>query len=291
MSKNGVSNLCDHSDTTPVQRACTSSNDVSRDGVLLLIQGLRHIASSCKFEGEVGRRRTRLEADMSVLTKRRRDFLDILLTARDEHGIGLTDREVRDEVDTFLFEGHDTTASSLSWAIYSLSKNPEEQEKVYEEVKRVLGDRTDVDWSDIKEFSQLTLFLKESMRMFSPVPSVGRITTKEIDLDGLKVPANMEIYVLIYALNHRQDIWGDPERFRPDRFSNDAEKDPYSYVPFSAGPRNCVGQHFALDEQKVALAKLLQRFKVLPDPDHQPEIDLDLVLRSTNGIRIKLQRR
>ncbi|XP_060070997.1 cytochrome P450 4F4-like [Ylistrum balloti] len=242
-------------------------------------------------EKVIQERKQVLDTDMSVLTKRRRDFLDILLTARDEHGVGLTDREVRDEVDTFLFEGHDTTASSLSWAIYSLSKNPEEQEKVYEEVKRVLGDRTDVDWSDIKEFSQLTLFLKESMRMFSPVPSVGRITTKEIDLDGLKIPANIEVYVLIHSLNNRQDIWGDPETFRPDRFLTEPEKDPYSYVPFSAGPRNCIGQHFALDEQKVALAKLLQRFKVLPEPDHKPEVDLDLVLRPTNGIRIKLQRR
>ncbi|XP_033748162.1 cytochrome P450 4F4-like isoform X2 [Pecten maximus] len=156
-------------------------------------------------------RKQALAADPSLITRRRRDFLDILLTARDENGTGLTDREIRDEVDTFLFEGHDTTASSLSWAIYSLSKNPEEQQKVYEEVTKVLGNRTQVEWSEIKEFTRLTLFLKESMRMFSPVPSVGRITTKELDLDGLKVPANIEIYVLIHALNKREDIWGDPE--------------------------------------------------------------------------------
>ncbi|XP_069135494.1 cytochrome P450 4A25-like [Argopecten irradians] len=242
-------------------------------------------------ERVIKERKLSLAADTTVLTKRRRDFLDILLTARDENGQGLTDREVRDEVDTFLFEGHDTTASSLSWAIYSLSKNQEEQQKVYEEVRKVLGDKTEVEWSDIKEFSRLTLFLKESMRMFSPVPSVGRITTKEIDLDGLKVPANMEIYVLIHALNKREDIWGDPENFRPDRFVNDPEKDPYSYVPFSAGPRNCIGQHFALDEQKVALAKLVQRYKVLPDTEQEPEVELDLVLRSSNGMHIKLEKR
>ncbi|XP_033748160.1 cytochrome P450 4F4-like [Pecten maximus] len=242
-------------------------------------------------ERVIEERKRTLAADTSLITKRRRDFLDILLTARDENGTGLTDREVRDEVDTFLFEGHDTTASSLSWAIYSLSKNQDEQRRVYEEVTKVLGDRTQVDWSDIKEFSRLTLFLKESMRMFSPVPSVGRLTTQEVDLDGLKVPANMEIYVLINALNNRTDVWGDPKTFRPDRFLEEPEKDPYSYVPFSAGPRNCIGQHFALDEQKVALAKLVQRFKVLPDPNYEPELDPDLVMRSKNGIDIKLENR
>ncbi|OWF56653.1 Cytochrome P450 4F4 [Mizuhopecten yessoensis] len=242
-------------------------------------------------EKVIKERKQALAADTSVMSKRRLDFLDILLIARDEQGVGLTDREVRDEVDTFLFEGHDTTASSLSWAIYSLSKNPEEQQKVYEEVTKVLGDRTHVEWSKIKELSCLTLVLKESMRMFSPVPSVGRITTQEVDLDGFKIPANIEIYVLIQALNNREDLWGDPKIFRPDRFVVEPEKDPYSYVPFSAGPRNCIGQHFALDEQKVALAKLVQRFKVLPDPDYEPELDLDLVLRSQNGIRIKLEKR
>ncbi|XP_021343398.1 cytochrome P450 4F4-like [Mizuhopecten yessoensis] len=242
-------------------------------------------------EKVIKERKQALAADKSVITKRRLDFLDILLTARDEQGEGLTDREVRDEVDTFLFEGHDTTASSLSWAIYSLSKNLKEQQKVYEEVTKVLGDRTQVEWSDIKELSRLALFLKESMRMYSPVPSVGRITTEEIDLDGLKVPANMQIYVLIHALNNREDIWGDPETFRPDRFIDEPEKDPYSYVPFSAGSRNCIGQHFALDEQKVALAKLVQRFKVLPDPNHEPELVFELVMRSNNGIRIKLEKR
>ncbi|OWF56652.1 Leukotriene-B(4) omega-hydroxylase 1 [Mizuhopecten yessoensis] len=245
-----------------------------------------------EFDEKVIRdRRTSLESKPLASDKHRLDFLDILLTARDEQGVGLTDREVRDEVDTFLFEGHDTTASSLSWAIYSLSKNLKEQQKVYEEVTKVLGDRTQVEWSDIKELSRLALFLKESMRMYSPVPSVGRITTEEIDLDGLKVPANMQIYVLIHALNNREDIWGDPETFRPDRFIDEPEKDPYSYVPFSAGSRNCIGQHFALDEQKVALAKLVQRFKVLPDPNHEPELVFELVMRSNNGIRIKLEKR
>ncbi|XP_069136025.1 cytochrome P450 4A2-like [Argopecten irradians] len=242
-------------------------------------------------ERVINERKQALLNDTSTLTKRRRDFLDILLTARDENGQGLTDREVRDEVDTFLFEGHDTTASSLSWAIHALSKNLDEQQKVYEEVKIVLGNRTEVTWSDTKEFSRLTLFLKESMRMSSPVSSVGRITTQELDFDGLKIPANMEVYVLIHALNNRTDIWGDPKVFRPDRFLEEPEKDPYSYVPFSAGTRNCIGQHFALDEQKVALAKLVQRFKVLPDPDHEPEPNPDLVMRSNNGIRIKLEKR
>ncbi|XP_069136016.1 cytochrome P450 4A24-like isoform X1 [Argopecten irradians] len=242
-------------------------------------------------EKVIRERRGILEKDPSVLKKRHRDFLDILMTARDEHGIGLTDREIRDEVDTFLFEGHDTTSSAISWEMYFLSQHQEEQQKVYEEVKRVLGDRQNVEWSDIQEFSRLSLFMKESMRMRAPVPGIGRVTTREMEIDGVKLPVNTEVNILIHVLNSNKAYWANPEEFRPDRFADDKNRDPYDYVPFSAGPRNCIGQHFALDEQKVALAKLVQRFRILPDPDHVPIPNKEIVTRSKNGIYIKLEKR
>ncbi|XP_021345688.1 cytochrome P450 4A2-like [Mizuhopecten yessoensis] len=244
------------------------------------------------FDEKVIRERKKLlTADPSVLKKRHLDFLDILLTAKDEQGIGLTDREIRDEVDTFLFEGHDTTASAISWQIYMLAKHPEEQQKVYDEVKRVLGDRQDVEWSDIQEFTRMSLFIKESLRMYSPVPGIARVTTRDMDLDGVKIPINTEVNILIHVLNHLEESWTKPEEFRPDRFAEDSVRDPYGYVPFSAGPRNCIGQHFALDEQKVALAKLVQRFRVLPDLNNVPIPNKEVVTRAKNGIYIKLEKR
>ncbi|XP_033747108.1 taurochenodeoxycholic 6 alpha-hydroxylase-like [Pecten maximus] len=242
-------------------------------------------------EKVIRERRKLLDSDPSVLKKRHLDFLDILLTAQDDQGIGLTDREIRDEVDTFLFAGHDTIASAISWEIYSLAQNPEEQEKVYKDVKRVLGDRQNVEWSDIQEFSRLSLFIKEAMRMYSPVSGIGRVTTRDMEIDGVKLPVNTEINILIHVLNHNKETWNKPEEFRPDRFAENKERDPYEYVPFSAGPRNCIGQHFALDEQKVALAKLVQRFRILPDPNNVAVPKKNIVTRSESGIYIKLEKR
>ncbi|XP_033747106.1 uncharacterized protein LOC117332331 [Pecten maximus] len=210
-------------------------------------------------ENIINERRKLLAADPSILKKRRLDFLDIMLTAKDEKGTGLTDREIRDEVDTFIFEGQETPNSAVSWAIYALAKYPEEQQKVYEEVRRVLGDRQTVEWNDIKEFNRLSLFIKETLRMFPPVPFIVRCTTNEMEIDGVTIPTNTEINVMIYVMNHLADVWDQPMEFRPDRFAGESDRDPYSYVPFAAGPRNCIGQHFALSEVKVMLARLVQR--------------------------------
>lgn len=106
------------------------------------------------------------------------DFLDILLLAKDENGKGLTDREIRDEVDTFLFEGHDTTASGISWALYNLAAHPEYQEKCRNEVKEVLGNRDNVEYSDIGKLNYLGMFIKESLRMYPPVYVVSRKLSK-----------------------------------------------------------------------------------------------------------------
>ncbi|XP_060071024.1 cytochrome P450 4A25-like [Ylistrum balloti] len=252
----------------------------------------KHVKYIHDFDEKViNARRKSLESDPSILKKRHLDFLDILLTARDEQGVGLTDREIRDEVDTFLFEGHDTTASAISWGIYSLAKHQEEQQKVYEEVKSILGERKNVEWSDIQEFTRLSLFIKEAIRMYSPVPAIARVTTCDMEIDGVKLPVNTEVNIMIHVLHHNEDAWIKPGEFRPDRFTDNGGRDPYDYVPFSAGPRNCIGQHFALDEQKVALAKLVQRFRILPDPNHEPVPNKEVVTRSKNGIFIKLEKR
>lgn len=116
--------------------------------------------------------------------KRYLDFLDILISAKDENGDGLSDLDIRAEVDTFLFEGHDTTSSSITWAIYCLAKYQEEQNLVYEEVIRVLNGRERLEWNDLPLLKYMSLFLKEVMRMHSPVPTISRISTKPMTLMG-----------------------------------------------------------------------------------------------------------
>ncbi|KAK3084346.1 hypothetical protein FSP39_011928 [Pinctada imbricata] len=206
-------------------------------------------------------RRLTLEKDPSRLNKRRLDFIDILLAARDSDGEGLSDKEIRSEVDTFLFAGHDTTASALSWIIYCLGRYQDDQEKVYKEVQEVVGDRTDIQWEDLSKFKYMTMMIKEIMRLYPPVPVISRRLTRPMDFDGTVIPENFTVDIMIIHSNCHPDIWPNPSEFNPERFSEDKAKnrDPYSYVPFSAGPRNCIGQNFAMNELKVFAARLVKR--------------------------------
>lgn len=238
-------------------------------------------------------RRTALRDDPDILNKRRKDFLDILITARDENGKGLTAEEIRAEVDTFLFEGHDTTASAICWAIYSLGKYQDLQEKVYQELMQVLGDRQKLQWEDMSRLRYMSMFLREVMRMHAPVPAIARHLTKPLNIEGVEIPANFTVDIVVHAVNHHPDVWPDHKEFKPERFEDEAKlsRDPYSYFPFSAGSRNCIGQNFALNEQKVLIGSLVKRFKVSLVEGHVYEEYPDVVMRSQFGIKINLEER
>ncbi|XP_062588046.1 ultra-long-chain fatty acid omega-hydroxylase-like [Saccostrea cucullata] len=247
-----------------------------------------------QFADEIIQSRIRaLQLDPDHINKRRKDFLDILITAKDENGKGLSPEEIRAEVDTFLFEGHDTTASAISWAIYSLAKYPEIQEKVHQEVVEILGERQHLQWDDLSRLKYMSMFLREVMRMHSPVPAVSRYLTKPLCVEGLEIPPYFALDVVIHAANHHPDVWPDHMDFKPERFEDEAKlsRDPFSYFPFSAGPRNCIGQNFAFNEQKVMIGSLLNRFKVSLVDGHVYEEFPDVVMRSRYGIKINLEER
>lgn len=191
------------------------------------------------------------------------DFVDVLLTAKDDFDQGLTDQEIRDEVDTFLFEGHDTTASGISWALYSLAANPEHQRKCQEEIDQVLKGKSndDIEWDDLPNLKHVTNCIKESLRMNTVVPFIQRVTTKDLELEGYSIPAGTIVDIHLYMLHHNPRVWKDPEEYRPERFEaeNMTNQDSFAFVPFSAGPRNCIGQHFAMHEMKSTVARILHR--------------------------------
>ncbi|KAK3084112.1 hypothetical protein FSP39_008326 [Pinctada imbricata] len=234
-----------------------------------------------KFAEEIiAARRKSLKEDPNQVNKRHLDFLDILITAKDSDGSGLSDEDIRAEVDTFLFGGHDTTASAISWAAYYLGKYPDEQQKVYDEVCNLTNGEDNFTWENIQECRHLSLFLKEAMRLSSPVPGVARYLTKPFVFDGVEIPAGNSVHVLIHHVNNHPDVWPDYEAFRPERFleSEVRKRDPFAYVPFSAGSRNCIGQKFAQDEEKVMIARLVLRYKIslVPDFEYIPEHELML---------------
>ena len=231
-------------------------------------------------------RQISLAADPSQLEKRHLDFLDILLTAKDDDGIGLSDQEIRSEVDTFIFGGHDTTASAIMWTLYALAKYPKMQDEARKEINEILADKTNLDYDDLPSLQFTTRFLKESMRMFSPVPGVARRLAKPLTIDGVIFPPGTIIEVDTVCLHHNPAVWEnhrefDPDRFLPEKF---AEKDPFSFVPFSAGQRNCIGQSFAMNEMKVLISQVVRKFEISLDEDRPAVPYRDIVTTSKTGI-------
>ncbi|XP_008320917.1 cytochrome P450 4T8 [Cynoglossus semilaevis] len=228
----------------------------------------------------------------SIQSKRNLDFLDILLCARDESHIGLSDEEIRAEVDTFMFEGHDTTASGISFIFYCLACHPEHQTKCREEITEVLQHKDTIDWDDLNRIPYTTMCIKEALRLYPPVPGIARKLTKPMTFfDGVTVPAGCNVSLSMFAIHRNPAVWENPHVFDPLRFlpENVAKRSPHSFVPFSAGPRNCIGQNFAMNEMKVVVALTLKRYRLIQDPTQTPKLIPRLVLRSLNGIHIKIK--
>ncbi|XP_007489775.1 cytochrome P450 4F3-like isoform X2 [Monodelphis domestica] len=221
------------------------------------------------------------------------DFIDILLLAKDKDGKTLSNKDIQAEADTFMFGGHDTTASGISWALYNLAQHPEHQNRCRQEIEELLKGRQpeEIEWDDLANMPFLTMCIKESLRIHPPVPMVSRYCTKDIQLpDGRVIPKGNICLISIFGTHHNPAVWPNPEVYNPYRFdTNNAEKiPPLAFIPFSAGPRNCIGQNFALYEMKVVLALTLLRFRVFPD-DHPVRRKSELILRADNGLWLKLE--
>ncbi|XP_045405667.1 cytochrome P450 4F2-like [Lemur catta] len=221
------------------------------------------------------------------------DFIDVLLLAKDEDGKELSDEDIRAEADTFMFGGHDTTASGLSWVLYNLARHPEHQERCRQEVRELLRDREpmEIEWEDLAQLPFLTMCIKESLRLHPPVTAISRRCTKDIVLpDGRVIPKGNVCTISIFGIHHNPSVWLDPEVYDPFRFDpeNPQNSSPLAFIPFSAGPRNCIGQTFAMTEMKVVLALTLLRFRVLPH-DTEPRRKPELILRAEGGLWLRVE--
>lgn len=226
-------------------------------------------------------------------------FLDLLLDKINlPGGVKLTDEDIREEVDTFMFEGHDTTAMALSWTLFLLGHHKKVQEKLQEEVDELCNELDEEESTlcldDLKRLKYLDCVIKEALRLCPSVPFIGRQTKKELELGGHHIPAGCVIFVLIYQLHRNADIFPNPELFNPDRFlpENTLGRHPFAYVPFSAGPRNCIGQKFAMAEMKTILLHMLRNFdfESITQLD-KARVQMEMVLRPKCPLEMRISPR
>ncbi|XP_077541892.1 cytochrome P450 4c3-like [Haemaphysalis longicornis] len=219
-----------------------------------------------------------------------RPFMDLLLL---EHFKGnITEDGIREEVDTFMFAGHDTTATGISWALFLIGHHPEEQKMIHDELDSIFGDDKDryVTPEDLKQMKYLECVIKESQRIYPSVPVVARTCTEPFTLGGVTLPKGSVVQIISFFLHRDPTAFPKPEEFHPERFlpENAKGRHPYAYVPFSAGPRNCIGQKFALAEEKIVLANILRHFKIKSlEQRDKVELVAEIVLRPRSGLKIQ----
>ena len=227
------------------------------------------------------------------------DFLDILLQSKYENGDGLSETEIRDEVRLFFAAGSETTGNAMTWLTYALAQNQDWQDKCRDEVRDVCGDNPEVSWEDIGKMKTLHMCIKESLRLYPIAPYIGREVKSSLSFSDpynesktITLKKGTQLLLNIFALHRHPDLWEDPNKFDPERFTteNIQDRSPYAYVPFSAGPRNCIGQNFAMYEIKVSFAHILRKYRLLPVPEFPPaEMVPEVTLKPKDHVYVRIE--
>lgn len=217
-------------------------------------------------------------------------LLDILIKAAEKNS-EIDDVAIREEVDTFVFEGHDTTAMGTCFTILLLAEHKEIQKIAREEVCEIFNESCGkIGMKEINQFSYLDRCVKEALRLFPGVPGIARVLHEDLQLKNYLAPAGTNIHLHIFDLHRDENFWPDPLVFDPNRFlpENVQRRHSFSYVPFSAGPRNCIGQKFAMMEIKVLVANLLFNFDMETlDSFKNIKLHQDIIIRPGQPIRVK----
>jgi len=224
----------------------------------------------------------------------RDDLLTLLLAARDEAGKPMGNKQLLDEVLTIFLAGHETTALALTWAFYLLATHPEVEARLHAEVDAVLGDRVP-GVADLARLPYTLQVLKETLRLYPPSSAILRVALRDTMLGpGYSIRKRTSVVLSQYALHRRADTFPEPERFDPERFTPERERalPRYAYLPFGAGPRVCIGSHFALLEGHLLLATIARgaRF-ALREPEVEVRPELALTLRPSRPVMVRAVRR
>ncbi|KAJ4945197.1 hypothetical protein JOQ06_013732 [Pogonophryne albipinna] len=234
--------------------------------------------------------------------KSRVDFLQLMIDSQKTHDSrkveenkGLSDHEILSQAMIFLFAGYETSSSSLSFLAYNLAINPHIMKRLQEEVDSTFPNKGPVEYQALMEMEYLDGVINESLRLYPIAPRLERVAKATVEINGLVIPKDMVVVVPTWTLHRDPDLWPEPEEFKPERFSkeNKGNIDPYTYMPFGAGPRNCIGMRFALVMMRLALVEILQRysFSVCKETEIPLEMDIQGLLMPKRPIQLKLEAR
>ena len=266
-------------------------------GLALLLPRWVPLPTSRLLKRAVGR----LDKVIYSIIERRRasgqmsgDLLSVFLQVQDDHGVGMTDRQLHDEIMTLFLAGHETTANVLSWTWFLLGQNPEAEEKLTEELGRVLCGRIPTP-ADLPRLMYTDMVLRESMRLYPPVWVIGRRALAPFHLGEYELPADTNVLISQLIMHKDARYFPEPGRFDPDRWS---ASDPrvaalprFAYFPFGGGPRVCIGAGFAMMEAVLLLATIAQKFRIQIAPGQTVKMQPTVTLRPRNGIPVILRRR
>ncbi len=218
------------------------------------------------------------------------DLLGLLLTAETDEGETLSEREVRDQLVTFLFAGHETSSLALTYTLLCLATHPEYAERLRAEYDRVL-DGAAPTLADLGNLEETERVLQESLRRYPPAYVLFREAAEDVRVGDSLVPEGTKITLPQFRLHTDERFWDDPETFDPDRWRRDRDRPEYAYFPFGGGPRHCIGMRFARMELKTVLPVLLQsaEFELLSDPD--PEMSIGATLQPTEPVEVRVRKR
>ncbi len=222
-----------------------------------------------------------------------KDLLARLIAAKDEEtGGGMSAQEVRNQVITIFMAGHETTAVALTWVWYLLSQHPAAEAKLHAELDQVLGGRAPRH-EDLAKLPYTRMVIEESMRLYPPAHTLTRAAMGEDEILGHHIPKGATVLIVPWLLHRNPRLWERPDRFEPERFAPEraAARERFSYIPFGAGPRICIGAAFAMAEAMLILATVAQRYRLRLKPGFPVEPQGLITLRARHGMRMLLERR
>ncbi|MEN3537583.1 cytochrome P450 [Microbispora sp. ZYX-F-249] len=229
-----------------------------------------------------------------LVTSRRGDGDDVvtrLLAAPRPAGPRAARQRMREELVTLLLAGHETTASTMSWAFHLLDRHPAVRERLHAEAVEVLGDRLPV-YEDLHRLKYTAMVLEEVMRLYPPVWALTRVAVQDDEVGGYHVPAGADVMISPYTLHRHPEYWTDPDRFDPDRFdpAGASGRPRYAYIPFGAGPRFCVGNHLGMMEATFVLAMVARDLRLAGVPGRPAVPEAMLSLRVRGGLPMTVHR-